>query len=56
VAGSNDVPLSGSHKKCPVRPLLTLSSIVGRCRSGANELVGRLGGLLWWRRIGGCLL
>ena len=43
VAGSNNVPVSGSHKKCSVRTLRSLASIVGGCRSGANEHAGRLG-------------
>ena len=41
VAGSNDVPVGGSHKKYSVRTLLALDSIVGLCRSGANNHAGR---------------
>jgi hypothetical protein len=45
VAGSNNVPVGGNHEKCSVRTFLSLASIVGRCRSGANEHAGRLGGV-----------
>jgi hypothetical protein len=38
VAGSNNVPVGGSHEKCSIRTLLTLGSIVGPCRSGANDM------------------
>jgi hypothetical protein len=45
VAGSNNVPVSGSHEKCSVRTFLSLGSIVGRCRSGANEHAGHRDGV-----------
>ena len=45
VAGSNNVPVNGSHKKRSVRTLPSLGNIVGRCRSGANEHAGRLCGV-----------
>jgi len=46
VAGSNNVPVGGSHKKCSVRTLPSIANMVGRCRSGANELAGRLDGVV----------
>ena len=45
VAGSNNMPFSGSHKKCSVRTFLSQPSIVGRRRRGATEHASRRGGV-----------
>jgi hypothetical protein len=45
MAGSNNVPFSGSHNKCSVRIFVSLANIVGRRRRGATEHASRCGGV-----------